>query len=277
LAIVVGAVTSALVIGLTMLALNAAGTHYTNQGLPDVQFKIPEDAAREKVGRPHEDDKTEYRVVFARRDEYPNTPPGRYLVDESGHPKYKTDIPIQRESKVMDNGKDAPKGFDAPQPALFTSIIEGILGGKLEWGLVLIGVLIAISLELAGVPALPFAVGMYIPFSSTSPIFIGGLLRWVTDRLRGKSASDTETETSPGVLLSSGYIAGGTLCGLVLAFFAFFGEDFNEKLAIGKRFATDYLESDPAKILSLVTFAILCGILFWVGSRKSQPTEAAQS
>ncbi len=160
---------------------------------------------------------------------------------------------------------------------MFTSIIEGILGGKLEWGLVIIGVLIAVSLELAGVPALPFAVGMYIPFSSTSPIFIGGLLRWVTDRLRGKSSSDTESETSPGVLLSSGYIAGGTLCGLVLAFFAFFGDKFNDALAIGKQFATDYLDSDAAKILSLVTFIILCGVLFWVGSRKSQVDQPAQT
>src|SRR5262249_38626986 len=151
---------------------------------------------------------TEYRVVFARKDEYPDTPPGRYLVDETGHATYRADIPIHRESETMDNGNPAPKPFDAPQPALFTSIIEGILGGKLEWGLVIIGVLIAISLELAGVPALPFAVGMYIPFSSTTPIFVGGLLRWGTDRIRGKSASESETETSPGVLLSSGYIAG---------------------------------------------------------------------
>src|SRR5206468_4084702 len=135
---------------------------------------------------------------------------------------------------------------------LFSGIIEGILGGELEWGLVVIGVLIAISLELAGVPALPFAVGMYIPLGSTTPIFIGGILRYVSDRVRGKSSSDTETETSPGVLLSSGYIAGGTLCGLILAFFAFLPDSFNKALDLGQHLAKggeDFTESDPAKII----------------------------
>ncbi len=76
----------------------------------------------------------------------------------------------------------APEPFAAPQPQLFALIIDGILGGKLEWGLVVIGVLIAVSLELAGVSALPFAVGMYLPLSASTPIFVGGVLRWLADR-----------------------------------------------------------------------------------------------
>ncbi len=75
----------------------------------------------------------------------------------------------------MDGGGDAPKGFAAPQPELFSSIIEGILGGTLEWGLFGIGALIAIAMELAGVCALPFAVGMYLPISVSTPIFAGGM------------------------------------------------------------------------------------------------------
>jgi hypothetical protein len=147
--------------------------------------------------------------------------PGRYLVDGAGQPHYRTDIPIGRkEGQKMDGGEDAPKGFTAPQPQLFTSIIQGILGGELEWGLFIIGALIAISMELAGVRALPFAVGMYLPIAVSIPIFIGGVLRWGVDKVRGKAGSDVETETSPGVLLSSGYIAGGTVCGLIIAFFA---------------------------------------------------------
>src|SRR5947209_8963109 len=105
-------------------------------------------------------------------------------------------MPIAQESKKMDDGSTV-RGFSAPQPQLFASIIEGILGGKLEWGLVGVGALIAIALELMAVSALPVAVGMYIPFSSTAPIFLGGLIRWLSDRIRGKSASETETETSP--------------------------------------------------------------------------------
>ena len=114
----------------------------------------------------------------------------------------------------MDNGEKAPTTFSAPQPQLFALIIEGVLGRKLEWGLVVTGVLVAVAVELMGVSALPFAVGMYLPLSSSTPIFVGGMLRWLADRRRGKSASEAETETSPGVLLSSGYIAGGTLIGL---------------------------------------------------------------
>ncbi len=275
LAILVGALTSALVIGVTMIALNAAGTHYTNQGLPQQALVVPPDAPHQHVGKPHEDDTASYRVVHVRKDDAqnPGVPPGRYLVDDQGHAKYKTDLAIARESEKMDNGQDAPKGFSAPQPQLFSSIIEGILGGTLEWGLVAIGVLIAVSLELAGVSALPFAVGMYIPFSSTAPIFVGGLLRWLADRLRGKSASETETETSPGVLLASGYIAGGTLCGLIIAFFAFLPDAFNNALDVGARFGKGYLESPESRLIAVATFVLLAVILVGVGARKTPAEE----
>jgi hypothetical protein len=228
-AILVGALTSALVIGGTMLALDAAGTHYTIHGFPkDVKLEIPTDAPQVHVGQPyHTKDSNTYFVVHVRKetaDEFKEKgvelKPGRYLVDDQGKPVYRTDIPIAQESKKMDDGTSV-KGFSAPQPQLFASIIEGILGGTLEWGLFIIGALIAIAVELAGVRALPFAVGMYLPISASIPIFCGGLIRWGADKVRGVSASEAETETSPGVLLSSGYIAGGTVCGLIIAFFTF--------------------------------------------------------
>jgi uncharacterized oligopeptide transporter (OPT) family protein len=270
-AIVVGAVTSALVIGVTMLALNKVGSHYTNQGLPSQTLHVPADAPEEKPGKPHDtDDTNTYHVVHVTADDQLNSgvKPGRYLVDASGQVKYRVDLPIQREAEVMDNGKEAPKGFSAPQPQLFSSIIQGILGGKLEWGLVIIGVLIAIALELAGVSALPFAVGMYIPLSSTTPIFIGGLLRWLSDRLRGKSASESETETSPGVLLASGYIAGGTLCGLIIAFFAVLPDAFTNAIDLGALIDKAYIKSEAAKLAALATFIVLAAVLLYVGSRK---------
>jgi putative OPT family oligopeptide transporter len=272
-AILVGAITSALVIGGTMLALNAAGTHYTNQNLPEAKFNVPADAPRERPGKPHEDDTTEYRVVHVVKDDPTNpqiTQPGRYLVDDTGHAKYRTDVPINRQAEKMDNGQDAPKAFSAPQPQLFTLIIEGILGGTLEWTLVIIGVLIAVTMELAHVSALPFAVGMYIPLSSTTPIFIGGLLRWLSDRARGVSASEAETETSPGVLLSSGYIAGGTLCGLIIAFFAFLPDWWNNALNIGQNFGMDWPdEAMGAKLIAVAAFVVLALILLWVGMQRS--------
>jgi hypothetical protein len=218
---------------------------------------VDPDAPRESVGKPYSgEDSQSYRIVHVRENdaENPGVRPGRYLVDDEARARYRTDLAIQRESKTMDNGDEAPKGFSAPQPELFASLVKGILGGVLQWGLVAI------------------AVGMYIPLSSTAPIFVGGLLRWLTDRMRGKSASETETETSPGVLLSSGYIAGGTLCGLILAFFAFLPDAFNKSLNLGSHWlGEEYAKGElsSAKITSLVMFLILAAILLWIGSRRA--------
>jgi putative OPT family oligopeptide transporter len=283
LAITVGAVTSALVIGGTMLALNAAGTHYTKRGFPHRQVTIPNNAPREHVGRPYEDkDSTEYFVVHVLKedkDKYPDVKPGRYLVNDQGFLTYKTDIPIAQEFKKTDFDEDAPRAFDAPQPDLFRSIIDGILGGRLEWSLFIAGVMIAIAMEFAGVRALPFAVGMYIPLSSTTPIFIGGMLRWLTDRMRGVSASEAETETSPGVLLASGFIAGGTLTGLIVAFFNF-SETLVKRLNANNWYMPDgetsvlpfdYIAKNAGgpKIVAVIMFALLIAVLIYFGGRKT--------
>src|SRR5579875_1327117 len=115
-AILVGALTSAVVIGVTMLALNTAGTHYTNQDLPTGKLIIPENAPRERAGKPHQDDPKEYRVVHVRKDDEqnPGILPGRYLVAEDGTPAYRADVPINRKRSKMDNGQNAPEPFAAP-------------------------------------------------------------------------------------------------------------------------------------------------------------------
>jgi len=125
--------------------------------------------------------------------------PGRYLVDDTG--------------KVAYFARGMEK-FDAPKAQLFALIIDGTLGGKLPWGLVLIGVLIAIILELVGVASLPFAVGLYLPISTSGGIFVGGAVRWLVDRKR-RGESSAEAEFSPGMLLASGLIAGGSIAGVV--------------------------------------------------------------
>jgi hypothetical protein len=90
--------------------------------------------------------------------------------------------------------------------------------------------------------------------------------------LRGVSASEAETETSPGVLLSSGYIAGGTLCGLLIAMFAVLPKDFNDALNLGQYLPSDYnLKGSPwPKIVALIAFSALALILFVVGIKKSE-------
>jgi putative OPT family oligopeptide transporter len=274
-AILVGTLTSAIVIGGTMLALNKAGTHYSKRGIPqDARLEpneIPDSAPTQQVGQPYSGtDTATYRAVYVREPRIKDLDPGWYLVDDQGRIAYWIDVPIERKYKVMDNvgGTELEAGekFKAPQPKLFQIITQGILTRKLEWGLVITGVLIAVAMELMGVSALPVAVGMYLGLGTAVPIFIGGLLRWLADRWRGVSASEAETETSPGVLLSSGYIAGGTLCGLLLGFvFMSMGP---AALSLTSVKPENYLESDEAKIAAVIAFAVVGAILLWVGSRK---------
>jgi putative OPT family oligopeptide transporter len=108
----------------------------------------------------------------------------------------------------------------APQATLMSTIIKGLLSQNLPWGLVLVGVFIAVTLELCGIHSLSFAVGSYLPISTTAPIFVGGLVRAYVERKTGVSQ---ESEVSSGTLFSSGLIAGGSLAGILYAIL--FGND----------------------------------------------------
>jgi putative OPT family oligopeptide transporter len=102
----------------------------------------------------------------------------------------------------------------APQATLMATLIQGMLSQDLPWGLVLVGVFVAVTLELGGINSLSFAVGAYLPIATTAPIFIGGMVRWWVERRTGATA---ETDISPGTLFSSGLIAGGSLAGVLYA------------------------------------------------------------
>jgi len=103
----------------------------------------------------------------------------------------------------------------APQATLMATVIKGLLSQNLPWALVIIGMGIAAVMELSGVRSLPFAVGAYLPLSTSSPIFIGGLVKWFVDS-RKKDAKE-ESEIGPGALFSSGLIAGGAITGIIIA------------------------------------------------------------
>jgi putative OPT family oligopeptide transporter len=102
----------------------------------------------------------------------------------------------------------------APQATLMSTLIKGLLSQNLPWGLVLVGVFIAVTLELCGVHSLSFAVGAYLPIATTAPIFAGGMVRWFVERRTGVTA---ESDLSAGTLFSSGLIAGGSLAGILYA------------------------------------------------------------
>ena len=104
-------------------------------------------------------------------------------------------------------------------------IIKGILNRQLPWGLVLLGVMIAVVLEMSGIPSLAFAVGVYLPLSSTMPVFLGGLVRKLADRVY-RRPPDAEDEPE-GTLYSSGVIAGASILAIAAAFLAFDSERFD--------------------------------------------------
>lgn len=109
--------------------------------------------------------------------------------------------------------------YPAPQGTLMATLIKGLLAHNLDWQFVLVGVALAVTMELCGVRALAFAVGAYLPLSTTLPIFVGGVIRWVADTRNGVKADGHggEEELGPGNLFSTGLVAGGALAGVLVA------------------------------------------------------------
>ncbi len=112
----------------------------------------------------------------------------------------------------------------APQATLMKMIIEGVMDGNLPWGLVFIGVFIAVVVELIGIPVLPFAIGVYLPVQLNACIMVGGLVRLAVDKIK-KEENEKKRITNDGILFCSGMIAGEGLVGILLAVFAIFGID----------------------------------------------------
>ncbi len=108
----------------------------------------------------------------------------------------------------------------APQATLMKMVIEGIMGGNLPWGLILIGAFIAVVVEIVGIPVLPFAIGVYLPVQLNACIMVGGLIRLFFDRM--KESREKKGIINNGVLFCSGMIAGEGLVGILLAILAVF-------------------------------------------------------
>jgi putative OPT family oligopeptide transporter len=182
-----------------------------------------------------------------------------YLIDATGKPKF----------EVVEASK-----LDAPKAALMGVLVDGVLTQRLPWALILIGAMISIVLEIVGVAALPVAVGIYLPISTSATIFTGGLVRALVTKLRNKEGqaqeSLTEEETGKGVLLSSGLIAGGAIGGLVVSFgrAAMGGE---EKLGIGH--ASFITAGAWSNVFALMIFAGLVGFLISIARQKSSSHE----
>jgi putative OPT family oligopeptide transporter len=220
-------------------------------------------------------DKNSYRPFH--KTDTTGGPAGRYMVNDQGVPVYLSDPGINGIHKVRPDGSAVTK-YDAPKATLMSYIIKGILNRQLPWGLVLLGVMIAIVLEMSGIPSLAFAVGVYLPLSSSSPIFIGGMIRWLVDKYLRKKLHDkqltedelvAETDKSPGVLMASGYIAGGALAAIVIAILQGVPRpalaNFNKSVEDWATLHNPLFGGPNADLLSMIPFVILMLLLYLVG------------
>src|SRR5437660_1663427 len=281
IAILCGALASALVLGPILLKLNDAYTVYVpaaklERVVADLHPQPQELGASEKLTGPQAaEDQNTFRV-WQRTD-----PAGgaaqRFLVDDKGAVAYLVDPGINGTHKIRPDGSTVNK-FDAPKATLMSYIIKGILSQQLPWALVLLGVMIAIVLEMSGIPSLAFAVGVYLPLSSSSPIFIGGFIRWLVDKyvhrkFRHKNLSEVELtaegDKSPGVLLASGYIAGGALAAIVIAILQGVPKqglaNFNRAVEDWSTTHNPLFGAANGDLLSMIPFLILMLLLYLVG------------
>jgi putative OPT family oligopeptide transporter len=276
-AILFGSFASALTLGPLLLALNDAKVVYVPvaEVAPGGLHVDPRElTTSEKLKGPQAAGDAKTYLVWHKSD-----PSGgaseKYLVDARGDAVWLVDPGINGTHTHRPDGSSVPK-FTAPKATLISYIIKGILGHKLPWSLVLLGVMIALTLELCGVPSLAFAVGVYLPLSSSSPIWAGGLVRWLVNaytrrKHEGKNLSEdqltAEGDKSPGVLLASGYIAGGAIAGILIAILAGvpllapIDNSLNEwATAHNPLFNGPYSDA-----LSMILFLVLCGFLYLVG------------
>ncbi|MFL6247374.1 MAG: OPT family oligopeptide transporter [Thermoanaerobaculia bacterium] len=262
IAILVGTLTSALLLGPILLRLNDAAT---------VLVPVHSNVRVATAGLTRDGQYFSWHTEAGRGLEA-----GKYLVDVSGRPVYLVDPGINGSYTTRADGSVVTK-FAAPKATLMSYVIKGILNHKLPWTLVLFGVMIAVMLEMAAVPSLAFAVGVYLPFSTSTAVFAGGLVRWIADGYQrrkhagGPLTADeivAESERSGGTLLASGLIAGGALAGIINAFMAGVLAPVTDRITRWSIAHNPFYEGANADALSLIPFAVLFVMLALAGCER---------
>jgi putative OPT family oligopeptide transporter len=174
--------------------------------------------------------------------------------------------------------------FAAPQGTLMATLIRGLLAQNLDWQFVLVGVAIAVTMELCGIRALAFAVGAYLPLSTTLPIFIGGLVRWAADRKTGQKEAEhgSEEELGPGNLFSTGLVAGGALAGVFVAFLLSAADALKESGSPGLERLLSAINVEERlghalgtggyDLLGVVLFTLMALGLYRIGTQRPEAT-----
>jgi putative OPT family oligopeptide transporter len=327
--LLIGALTSALVIGWTLDFLNRSAINLLPVNYPT--YTVPADQIRGQwTDTPNTQDGKTYRVVqfpveVSVDDGRTRIPAGKYLVGDDNQLHYlvnpgvggirqtlSTTIPPDLQGKTFLEGPNVTRTgtargmddqmyervvvregsreftllvdangtprysieemtgkLDAPKAALMGVLVDGVLTQRLPWSLIMIGAVISIMLEIVGVSALPVAVGIYLPISTSATIFVGGLIRALVNRVtrRERSESLAEEETGKGVLLSSGLIAGGAIGGLLVAF-SRLAAGSEEQLGIGGH--SWIASGEWANIIGLIIFAGLCYFLYTIARRPAE-------
>ncbi len=159
--------------------------------------------------------------------------------------------------------------FAAPQATLMATLIKGLLSFNLDWQFVLVGVFIAITMELCGVKSLSFAVGLYLPLSTTLPIFIGGAIKggveWVKERKGEKVEGDDEL--GKGNLFATGLVAGGALAGVIVAILSVRLSEQLNTVNLEEHFFAKFMSPTGFMLLGVAFFAFMGWVLWRIGRK----------
>lgn len=162
----------------------------------------------------------------------------------------------------------------APQATLMKMIVEGVMGGNLPWTLVGIGAFIAIVVEILGIPVLPFAIGLYLPIHLSTPMMVGGIVKWIIEKRKNLSEKQKKDADSNGILYSSGLIAGEGLVGIFLAILAIIPVGESNVSEIVGGFLPGLIpalsNANVGNIIGLAAFALLTLSLWQFCFRKTK-------
>jgi uncharacterized oligopeptide transporter (OPT) family protein len=214
-----------------------------------------------------------------------SAPLGRYLVDDGGVPRYFIDPGINGRFRQRPDGTMVQK-YIAPRATLMAFIVKSILDLQFPMILVLLGVVIAVVLEMCGIPSLVFAVGLYLPLSASLPIFLGGIIRRLVDKRRlrksgenllAAESSRADVDKSPGVLMASGYIAGGAVAAIVISLFKILLTDADRDIEDWALSNNPFYGGPSSDELSLLPYALLVTLLLAVGTGRLLSSGAKRS
>jgi OPT family oligopeptide transporter len=181
------------------------------------------------------------------------------------------DTPTQ---EMISSGINHAIGTDkyaAPQATLMATLIKGILSFNLDWQFVLVGVAIAVVMELCGIKALSFAIGIYLPLSTTLPIFIGGAIRGIIDNKHKTKEGNEEEDLRKGNLFATGLVAGGAIAGVIVAFLSA-NETIAAKLNLlnMEHAITTALGEQGYYLLGTLLFFVMAFILYKIASKTEE-------